>query len=111
MMPGVSLLFRYDRSQFRHDALAALVVTLVLIPSAFAYADLANCAPAAGLYVAVAGMVVFALFTSSRHVPIVGKVNVLSSPRVTAVHGDSGQFTSAWGLYRLYWLRGRGATY
>jgi len=71
MMPGVSLLFRYDRSQFRHDALAALVVTLVLIPSAFAYADLAKCAPAAGLYAAVAGMIVFALFTSSRHV-IVG---------------------------------------
>jgi SulP family sulfate permease len=44
---------------------------LVLIPSAFAYADLAKCAPAAGLYAAVAGMVVFALFTSSRHV-IVG---------------------------------------
>ncbi len=70
-LPGVALLFGYDRAQFRHDALAALVVALVLIPSAFAYADLAKCAPAAGLYAAVAGMVVFALFTSSRHV-IVG---------------------------------------
>ena len=70
-MPGAALLFRYDRSNFRHDALAAVVVTLVLIPSAFAYADLAKCAPAAGLYAAVAGMIVFALFTSSRHV-IVG---------------------------------------
>lgn len=71
LMPGAALFLRYDRAQWRHDALAALVVTLVLIPSAFAYADLAKCAPAAGLYAAVAGMVVFALFTSSRHV-IVG---------------------------------------
>ena len=68
---GTALLWRYQRSQFRHDALAAVVVALVTIPSAFAYADLAKCAPAAGLYAAVAGMVVFALFTSSRHV-IVG---------------------------------------
>src|SRR6186997_2524711 len=71
LLPGAALLFRYDRSLWRHDALAALVVALVLIPSAFAYAELAQCAPAAGLYAAVAGMVVFALFTSSRHV-IVG---------------------------------------
>jgi sulfate permease, SulP family len=70
-LPGAALLFSYDRSQFRHDALAGLVVSLVLIPSAFAYAELAQCAPAAGLYAAVAGMVVFGLFTSSRHV-IVG---------------------------------------
>jgi SulP family sulfate permease len=69
-LPGVALLMRYERAQFRHDALAALVVSLVLIPSAFAYADLAKCAPAAGLYAAVAGMVAYALFTSSRHVVV-----------------------------------------
>jgi SulP family sulfate permease len=61
----------YDRSLLRHDAVAGLVVALVLIPSAFAYADLAKCAPAAGIYAAIGGMVVFAMFTSSRHV-IVG---------------------------------------
>ena len=71
LLPGAALLLHYERSLWRHDALAALVVALVLIPSAFAYAELAQCAPAAGLYAAVAGMVVFALFTSSRHL-IVG---------------------------------------
>ena len=70
-LPGAALLLGYDRAQLRNDGLAALVVALVLIPSAFAYADLAKCAPVAGLYSAAAGMVVFALFTSSRHV-IVG---------------------------------------
>jgi hypothetical protein len=71
LLPGAALLVRYERSLLRHDALAGLVVALVLIPSAFAYADLAKCAPAAGIYAAVGGMVVFAMFTSSRHV-IVG---------------------------------------
>jgi SulP family sulfate permease len=47
---------------------AGLVVTLVLIPSAIAYADLAGCPPISGLYAALGGMVLFALFTSSRHV-------------------------------------------
>ncbi|HEY7001595.1 MAG TPA: SulP family inorganic anion transporter [Candidatus Udaeobacter sp.] len=71
LLPGAAMLFRYDRSLLRHDALAGLVVALVLIPSAFAYADLAKCSPAAGIYAAIGGMVVFAMFTSSRHV-IVG---------------------------------------
>src|SRR5262249_55860480 len=47
------------------------VVTLVLIPSAIAYADLAKCPSITGLYAALGGMVAFALLTSSRHV-IVG---------------------------------------
>src|SRR4029453_15972590 len=71
LLPGATMLVRYERSLLRHDALAGVVVALVLIPSAFAYADLAKCAPAAGIYAAVGGMIVFALFTSSRHV-IVG---------------------------------------
>jgi SulP family sulfate permease len=67
-LPGLRLLFTYDRSCLPHDLTAGLVVTLVLIPSAIAYADLAKCPPIAGLYAALGGMVAFALFTSSRHV-------------------------------------------
>src|SRR5262245_493376 len=67
-IPGLRLLFAYDRSNWRYDLTAGLVVTLVLIPSAIAYADLAKCPPVSGLYAAVAGMVVFALLTSTRHV-------------------------------------------
>jgi sulfate permease, SulP family len=71
VLPGATLLLHYDRENFRSDGIAALVVALVLIPSAIAYADLAHCSPAAGIYASVAGMAVFALFTKSRHV-IVG---------------------------------------
>jgi SulP family sulfate permease len=67
-VPGLRVLSTYQASCFRHDLTAGLVVTLVLIPSAIAYADLAKCPPIAGLYAALGGMVAFALFTSSRHV-------------------------------------------
>src|SRR5262249_54487696 len=70
-LPGLKMLLAYDRSSLPHDLTAGLVVTLVLIPSAIAYADLANCPPVAGLYAALGGMVAFALFTRTRHV-IVG---------------------------------------
>jgi SulP family sulfate permease len=68
IVPGVSLVTQYDHSNWPKDALSALVITLVLIPSAFAYSDLANCAPATGIYASVAAMCTFAFLTSSRHV-------------------------------------------
>lgn len=70
-LPVVSILLNYRRSDLRHDLPAALAVALVTIPAAFAYADLAQCPPVAGLFAAIAGMAAFALFSTSRHV-IVG---------------------------------------
>ena len=70
-LPGLRLLLHYDRKNLAQDLTSGVVVTLVLIPSAIAYADLAKCPPIAGLYAALAGMVAYALFTSSKHV-IVG---------------------------------------
>jgi SulP family sulfate permease len=67
-LPGLRVLWHYDRASLSHDVTAGVVVTLVLIPSAIAYADLARCPPIAGLYAALGGMVAYALFTSSRHV-------------------------------------------
>ena len=47
-LPGLRLLFAYDLSCWRNDLTAGLVVALVLIPSAIAYADLAKCPPISG---------------------------------------------------------------
>jgi SulP family sulfate permease len=93
-LPGLRLLFAYDRSFWRHDLTAGLVVTLVLIPSAIAYADLAKCPSVTGLYAALGGMVAFAFLTSSRHV-IVGPdaaVAILVGAAVGPLsNGDAGQ--------------------
>jgi SulP family sulfate permease len=93
-LPGLRLLIAYDRSCWRHDLTAGLVVALVLIPSAIAYADLAKCPPVAGLYAALGGMVAYAFLTSSRHV-IVGPdaaVAILVGAAVGPLsNGDAGQ--------------------
>ena len=44
-LPGLRLLLHYDRRCLGQDLTAGVVVTLVLIPSAIAYADLAKCPP------------------------------------------------------------------
>ncbi|MBS3895293.1 sulfate permease [Silanimonas sp.] len=67
----------YDRHSFASDALAGLVVTLMLIPQSLAYALLAGLPPEAGLYASVVPLVVYALLGSSR-VLAVGPVAVVS---------------------------------
>jgi len=100
-LPGIRLLLHYDRACLPHDLTAGLVVTLVLIPSAIAYADLAKCPPVSGLYAALGGMIAFALLTSSRHV-IVGPDAALAIMVGAAVgplsDGDAGKAIalSAW---------------
>lgn len=53
-VPGLRLYSEYQRSWLSGDLTAGLVVALVVIPSAIAYADLASCPPVAGLYAALA---------------------------------------------------------
>lgn len=89
-LPGLRNLTQYNRANLPADLTAGLVVTLVLIPSAIAYADLANCPPVAGLYAALGGMVVFSLLTSSPHV-ICGPdaaVALLVGSAVGSIAGD-----------------------
>jgi len=55
----------YGRAQLLADTTAALVVTLLLIPQALAYAVLAGMPPVTGLYASMLPMVVYALMCSS----------------------------------------------
>lgn len=89
-IPGLRTLTAYQRSNLGGDITAGLVVALVVIPSAIAYADLAHCPPIAGLYAALGGMIAFALFTSSRHV-IAGPdaaIAILVGATVAPLAGD-----------------------
>ncbi|MFO1413247.1 MAG: SulP family inorganic anion transporter [Burkholderiales bacterium] len=70
-LPGVAQLQGYPRSALRGDAVAALSVCMVMIPSVLAYAELVGLRPAAGLYAALAAMVAYALLAPGRRV-IVG---------------------------------------
>lgn len=55
------------REHLRPDAIAALTVTMVMLPQAMAYALLADLPPQAGLYAAIVASIVAALWGSSNH--------------------------------------------
>lgn len=68
---------RYDRSQFTGDLLAAVIVTIMLIPQSLAYALLAGMPPEAGIYASIAPIVLYAVFGTSRALAV-GPVAVVS---------------------------------
>src|SRR5574339_462097 len=67
-VPGLALLLGFDRALLRTELVVAGTVFAVLVPSAMAYGDLAGVTPVAGLYVALAAMVMYALFGTSKQV-------------------------------------------
>lgn len=75
---------RYDGPTFGADALAAVIVTVMLIPQSLAYALLAGLPPQVGLYASIAPLLAYALFGSSR-VLAVGPVAVVSLMTATAI--------------------------
>ena len=74
-VPFVAVVRSYRRQDFPHDLVAGLVVGVVTVPQAVAYAFLAGLPAAAGLYACLLPMVIYALFSSSRQL-VVGPVAV-----------------------------------
>lgn len=75
---------RYDRATLVGDGVAALIVTIMLIPQSLAYSLLAGLPPEVGLYASVAPLLLYAVFGSSR-VLAVGPVAVVSLMTAAAV--------------------------
>lgn len=74
----------YSRETATRDLVAALIVTIMLIPQSLAYALLAGLPPEVGLYASILPLVAYALFGSSR-VLAVGPVAVVSLMTASAV--------------------------
>lgn len=68
---------RYDRQALLSDGVAALIVTIMLIPQSLAYAMLAGLPPVYGLYASILPLVAYALFGTSRTLAV-GPVAVVS---------------------------------
>lgn len=77
---------RYDKAAFGNDLVAALIVTIMLIPQSLAYALLAGLPPEAGLYASIAPIILYAIFGTSRALAV-GPVAVVSLMTAAAV-GD-----------------------
>ncbi len=74
----------YSRSAFSSDLLAALIVTIMLIPQSLAYALIAGLPPEAGLYASIVPIVLYALLGTSRALAV-GPVAVVSLMTAAAI--------------------------
>ncbi len=74
----------YDRQAFSGDLLAAVIVTIMLIPQSLAYALLAGLPPEAGLYASIAPIILYAIFGTSRALAV-GPVAVVSLMTAAAI--------------------------
>ncbi len=84
LLPCLGWLRRYDGAALRGDGLAAVIVTIMLIPQSLAYALLAGLPPEVGLYASMLPLLGYALFGSSNALAV-GPVAVVSLMTAAAV--------------------------
>ena len=80
---------RYDRRTLTSDLVAAMIVTIMLIPQSLAYAMLAGLPAEVGLYASILPLVAYALFGTSRTLAV-GPVAVVSLMTASADRRDRG---------------------
>ena len=74
----------YNRDALQNDMIAAVIVTIMLIPQSLAYAMLAGLPPEAGLYASILPIILYAIFGTSRALAV-GPVAVVSLMTAAAV--------------------------
>src|SRR3712207_3650257 len=70
IIPAYGWLRNYKRGYLPRDLLSALIVTAMLVPQGMAYALLAGLPTIYGLYASMVPAIVYALFGTSRHMPV-----------------------------------------
>jgi sulfate permease, SulP family len=79
----------YNRDAFGNDMVAAVIVTIMLIPQSLAYALLAGLPAETGIYASIAPIVLYAIFGTSRALAV-GPVAVVSLMTAAAI-GNLGE--------------------
>lgn len=70
LVPGIAQFGGYQREWLRSDLIAGTTVAAYLIPQVMAYATLAGLPPTAGLWSALAPLLLYAFLGSSRHLSV-----------------------------------------
>jgi high affinity sulfate transporter 1 len=65
-IPGLAAIGQYRLAWLRHDIVAGLALSAVLLPVGIAYAVAAGVPPTSGLYATILGLLAYALFGPSR---------------------------------------------
>ena len=90
----------YNRSALTNDLVAALIVTIMLIPQSLAYALLAGMPPEAGLYASIVPIMLYAVFGTSRALAV-GPVAVVSLMTAAALSNIVEQGTMGYAVAAL----------
>ena len=69
-VPAYGWLRTYGWNTLSQDFSTALVITVMLVPQSMAYALLAGLPPIYGLYASTVPAIVYALFGTSKHMPV-----------------------------------------
>ncbi len=83
----------YNRNVLTDDLMAAVIVTIMLIPQSLAYALLAGLPPVVGLYASILPLVLYAVFGTSRTLAV-GPVAVISLMTASAASAIADQGTA-----------------
>ena len=83
----------YNSSVLTNDLVAAVIVTIMLIPQSLAYALLAGLPPVVGLYASILPLVAYAIFGTSRTLAV-GPVAVVSLMTASAAGAVAAQGTA-----------------
>lgn len=107
LLPCLRWLRVYDKRTLSSDLVAALIVTIMLIPQSLAYALLAGLPPETGLYASILPLVAYALFGSSMTMSV-GPVAVISLMTAAAAGkvATSGLMGALEAAVLLAWISG-----
>ena len=84
LLPALRWMRHYDSKTFSSDLIAAMIVTIMLIPQSLAYALLAGMPPELGLYASILPLALYSLFGSSSTLSV-GPVAIASLMTAAAV--------------------------
>ena len=90
----------YDKAALSNDLIAAVIVTIMLIPQSLAYALLAGLPPEAGLYASIVPILLYAVFGTSRALAV-GPVAVVSLMTAAALGNIADQGTMGYAVAAL----------
>ncbi|SLN35769.1 SulP family inorganic anion transporter [Ruegeria meonggei] len=90
----------YTRAALSNDLIAALIVTIMLIPQSLAYALLAGLPPEAGIYASIVPIVLYAIFGTSRSLAV-GPVAVVSLMTAATIGQIAEQGTAGYAVAAL----------
>jgi high affinity sulfate transporter 1 len=88
-LPGLATLRRYEPGWLRHDLVAGLVLTTVLVPVGIAYAVASGAPGITGLYATIVALIAYAIFGPSR-ILVLGPDSSLTAVVLAVVLAQSG---------------------